>query len=158
MAKLVDQEGDWARNGGPAEAQRLCVLKFGSSVLGAEGDYPAVALEIYRHVRAGEKVVAVVSALAGQTDALLDQAARVGPGAPDALVARLARVGELQSAALMALALSRVGVRACTMDPDEMGLVAEGDPLDSNLTGLDAAAGGGELAAPDGGGGPRFPP
>jgi homoserine dehydrogenase len=131
------------------EVGRLCVLKFGSSVLGTEEDYPAVALEIYRHVRDGEKVVAVVSALAGQTDALLDLAARVGPGAPDALVARLARVGELQSAALMALALSRVGVRACTMDPDEMGLVAEGDPLDSNLIGLDSEAVWAKLAAHD---------
>ncbi|PSJ36738.1 homoserine dehydrogenase [Allosphingosinicella deserti] len=125
-----DQAGD----------KRLCVLKFGSSVLGTEADYPAVALEIYRHVRDGEKVVAVVSALAGQTDSLLDQAERVGGAAPDGLVARLARVGELHSAALMALALSKVGVRACTMDPDEMGLVAEGDPLDSNLVALDSAA------------------
>jgi homoserine dehydrogenase len=131
------------------EAQRLCVLKFGSSVLEREEDYPAVALEIYRHVREGEKVVAVVSALAGQTDALLDQAERVGGSAPDGLIARLARVGELHSAALMALALSRVGVRACTLDPDEMGLVAEGDPLDSNLTGLDAGAVQAKLAAHD---------
>lgn len=130
-------------------AQRLCILKFGSSVLGTEADYPEVALEVYRHVRAGEKVVAVVSALAGKTDALLEQAERVGGGAPDALVARLARVGELHSAALMALALSRVGVRSCTMDPHEMGLLAEGDPLDSDLTGLDAAAMWAKLAAHD---------
>ena len=124
----------------PANAKRLCVLKFGSSVLGVETDYPAAALEVYRHVRDGEKVVAVVSALAGETDALLDQAARVGGEAPDGLVARLARVGELQSAALMALALSRLGMRACAMDPHEMGLVAEGEPLDSNLTTLNFAA------------------
>lgn len=124
-----------------APAKRLCVLKFGSSVLGREEDYPGVALEIYRHVREGEKVVAVVSALAGQTDALFDQAGRVGgEAAPDALVARLARVGELHSAACMALALAKVGVKAATMDPDEMGLAAEGEPLDSNLTGLDAGA------------------
>jgi len=122
------------------DGKRLCVLKFGSSVLEREGDYAAVALEIYRHVRDGEKVVAVVSALAGQTDALLEQAERVGGSAPDALVARLARVGELHSAALMALALSRVGVRACTLDPGEIGLIAEDDPLDSNLVGLDVAA------------------
>ena len=123
------------------DGNRLCVLKFGSSVLEREEDYPKVALEIYRHVRDGEKVVAVVSALAGQTDALLDQAERVGGGAaPEALVARLARVGELHSAALLALALSRVGVRACSLDPREMGLVAEGSPLDSDLVGLDAEA------------------
>ena len=120
---------------------RLCVLKFGSSVLDREEDYPKVALEIYRHIRDGEKVVAVVSALAGGTDSLLNQAHRVGgDGAPDALVARVARVGELHSAALLALALSKVGLRSCTLDPHEMGLMAEGTALDSNLVDLDAAA------------------
>jgi homoserine dehydrogenase len=126
---------------GEVPAERLCVLKFGSSVLGREEDYPKVVEEVYRHVREGEKVVAVVSALAGETDALLDQARRVGgEGAPAALVARLARVGELQSAALMALALSKAGLRAATLDPHEMGLVAEGSPLDSDLVALDADA------------------
>jgi homoserine dehydrogenase len=56
--------------GGEVVAKRLCVLKFGSSVLEREEDYPKVVHEIYRHVRDGEKVVAVVSALAGETDAL----------------------------------------------------------------------------------------
>ena len=126
---------------GEVPAERLCVLKFGSSVLGREEDYPKVVEEVYRHVREGEKVVAVVSALAGETDALLEQARRVGgEGAPAALVARLARVGELQSAALMALALSKAGLRAATLDPHEMGLVAEGSPLDSDLVALDADA------------------
>ena len=124
-----------------APAKRLCVLKFGSSVLEREEDYPKVVHEIYRHVRNGEKVVAVVSALAGETDALLAQARRVGGDkAPDALVARLARVGELQSAALMALALSKAGLRSWTLDPQEMALNAVGSPLDSNLTGVDAEA------------------
>lgn len=120
---------------------RLCVLKFGSSVLAEESDFPKVVHEIYRHVRDGEKVVAVVSALAGQTDALLNQARRVGrSNAPDALVARVARVGELHSAALLALSLARFGLRATTLDPHEMGLVAEGRALDSNLVDVDASA------------------
>ena len=115
----------------PVPAQpKLCVLKFGSSVLEHEADYRTAAQEVYRHVRDGEKIVAVVSALAGETDFLLEQAALVGGDAPPALVARLARVGELRSAALMALALCRMGVRACALDPHEMKLEAEGDPLD----------------------------
>ena len=138
MASRGNDEADADRE---VVAKRLCVLKFGSSVLEREEDYPKVVHEIYRHVRDGEKVVAVVSALAGETDALLLQAERVGGGtAPAALVARLARVGELQSAALMALALSKVGLRACTLDPHEMGLIAEGSPLDSNLAEVDAGA------------------
>ena len=128
--------------------KRLCVLKFGSSVLETEGDYAAVANECYRHVRDGEKVVAVVSALAGETDALLNQGMRLG-GEQPLLLARVARTGELHSAALLTLALGQIGVRACTMDPHEMGLLAEGDPLDSTLTDLDADAVLAKLASHD---------
>ena len=117
------------------------MLKFGSSVLERQEDYRTAAQEVYRHVRDGEKIVAVVSALAGETDCLLAQAGVVGGDAPPALVARLARVGELRSAALMALALCRMGMRACALDPHEMGLVATGDPLDSDLCELDADGG-----------------
>lgn len=139
MDRVVDNLEE--AGAGDAAPKRLCILKFGSSVLDREEDYPKVVQEIYRHVRDGEKVVAVVSALAGETDALLAQAIRVGGGAaPDALVARLARVGELQSAALMALALSKAGLRAWTLDPHEMALTADGSPLDSNLSGVDAEA------------------
>lgn len=112
----------------------LCVLKFGSSVLRDEKAMSKAVQEIYGHVRHGEKVVAVVSALAGETDALFVQAERVGgQGAPAPLVARLVRVGELRAAALLALAVAQVGLRVSTLDPHEMGLVAEGDTLDSNL-------------------------
>ena len=129
-----------AGEGSPEAKHRLCVLKFGSSVLECEADYRTAAQEVYRHIRDGEKIVAVVSALAGETDFLLGQAGTVGGEAAPALVARLARVGELRSAALMALALCRMGVRTCTLDPHEMGLEAEGEPLDSDLCGMDAEA------------------
>lgn len=131
------------------EVHRLCVLKFGSSVLVCEDDYRTAAQEVYRHVRDGEKIVAVVSALAGETDFLLEQAATVGGEAPPALVARLARLGELRSAALMALALCRMGVRACALDPHEMKLEAVGDPLDSDLCGLEAKVVLGKFASHD---------
>ena len=140
MAKAVAKEER------TEEGASLCVLKFGSSVLEREDDYRTAAQEVYRHVRAGEKIVAVVSALAGETDFLLEQAESVGGEAPAALVARLARVGELRSAALMALALCRMGVRACALDPHEMKLEAVGDPLDSDLCSLDAQVVLGKLA------------
>jgi homoserine dehydrogenase len=120
--------------------QPLCVLKFGSSVLAGEGDYRTAAQEIYRHIRAGEKIVAVVSALHGETDQLLAQAARVGGDPADSFVARLVRIGELRSAALLGLALERMGVRAATLDPHEAGLRARGEALDADLIDLDVAA------------------
>tara|TARA_R110000868_G_scaffold92734_1_gene257177 strand:- start:5754 stop:7544 length:1791 start_codon:yes stop_codon:yes gene_type:complete len=115
-----------------------CVLKFGSSVLHSPDDYARAAHEIYRHTRAGEKVVAVVSALDGETDALFETGSSVGQNSNDALMARLVRCGELKSAALMGLALQRAGVSVAVLDPHEMSLQADGPALDANLTGLDA--------------------
>ena len=82
----------------------LHVLKFGSSVLRTAADLPIVAGELYRQRRAGRRIVAVVSALAGETDRLLAQAAGVtGPvdcaGIPD-----LVSLGEERTAALLRLA------------------------------------------------------
>ncbi len=117
------------------------VLKFGSSVLKRIDDFHAAAQEVYRHVRAGERVIVVVSALEGETDALFAQAeAAGGAAAPDPLVARLVRVGELRSAALMGLALARIGVRVKTLDPHEIELKAGGEALDSALEHVDENA------------------
>lgn len=121
----------------PACRHRICVLKFGSSVLFSPADYSRAAHEIYRHTRNGEKVVAVVSALDGETDELFGLSDTVG-AQHEALTARLVRCGELKSAALMGLALDRAGIPVNVLDPHEMDLTAAGSPLDANLTGLDA--------------------
>jgi len=112
----------------------LCVLKFGGSVLMTETDYRGAAIEVYRRIRAREKVIVIVSALAGETDSLLTLA---GPDACPAISARLLRLGEYRSAALMGLMLSRVGVRVRVLDPHEIGLEAAGEPLDAQLCALD---------------------
>jgi homoserine dehydrogenase len=137
-ARAAEEDGAAAR--GSEAPGPVVVLKFGSSVLAEEKDFHEAAQEIYRHVRGGEKVVALVSALAGETDALLAQAARVGPASAEPHVARLARIGELRSAALLALALARIGLRADTVDPHEIGLVATGPALDGGLERLDVPA------------------
>ena len=51
-------------------ARRLTVLKFGGSVLGTEKDLPRAISEVYRWVRANDKVVVVASAYYGTTDRL----------------------------------------------------------------------------------------
>ena len=53
----------------------VVVLKFGSSILRSPAEAPLVASAVYGHVRAGRKVVAVVSAFGGATDRLLDACA-----------------------------------------------------------------------------------
>lgn len=113
------------------------VLKFGGSVLRADGDIAAVVHEIYRWVRSGHKVVAVVSAIEGQTDALLDRAAQYGPGASEHATALLLATGELQSAALLGLALGRAGIDASVLPPSAINLRTLGETLDAEPVSLD---------------------
>src|SRR5581483_7047327 len=109
----------------------IVVLKFGSSVLRGEHDLWPVVHEIYRWVREGKHVVAVVSAFAGETDRLLTHAARYGRCSnPDAL-ARLVAIGEQTSAALLGLALDRAGIPAQVLDAAQIGFVAHGPILDA---------------------------
>jgi len=59
-------------------APALVVLKFGSSVLRSEADLPRVADEIKRHVDAGSRIVAVVSAIGKSTEVLIRRACALG--------------------------------------------------------------------------------
>jgi homoserine dehydrogenase len=108
----------------------IVVLKFGSSVLREENDLWPVVHEIYRRLREGKHVVAIVSAFAGETDRLLAHAERYGRCSnPDAL-ARLVATGEESSAALLGLALDRAGLPAHVLDAAQIGLIAHGSTLD----------------------------
>jgi homoserine dehydrogenase len=109
----------------------IAVLKFGSSVLRDEQDVALAVHEIYRQLREGKRVVAVVSALGKTTDRLLAQAQSLcGQPEPAGLAALLA-TGEATSAALLSLALDRAGVPAALLDPWRVGLRTEGPLLDA---------------------------
>ena len=104
----------------------VTVLKLGGSVLTNAGAYQRAAafvrsLTIDRHAR----VVAVVSAALGHTDALLAEARQLTE-APDAdVLALLWSTGELRSVALLAFALQTAGVRASAMNVHECGIRTE---------------------------------
>ncbi len=110
----------------------LTVLKFGSSVLGTEKDYAAAVAGIQRHLRRGERVLAVVSALKGATDRLLADAHYFGPEPEPAATASLLATGETASAARLALALDAGGIEAVLLDPGGIGLMAQGPLLDAD--------------------------
>lgn len=112
-----------------APASEVVVLKFGSSILRDQSCAPAVASELYGHVRAGRKVVAVVSALGGHTDRLLADARALGLDHENDLLPAYVAQGEEQAAALVAIACDRIGLDACALSVRELGIVAEG-PLE----------------------------
>jgi homoserine dehydrogenase len=116
----------------------IVVLKFGSSVLSADPDFAEAVHEIYRFVRQGFRVVAVASAVGTTTERLLARARAVSDRPSCQALATLLATGEIASASLLAIALDRAGVPGTLLDPGEIGLRAEGHPLESEPCGMDA--------------------
>lgn len=110
----------------------IVVLKFGSSVLRTRDDLYDVVTEIYRHVREGRKVVAVVSAFAGETDVLIAEAAAVGAGPSSRHAPRLVSLGEERSAALLAIACEATGLEARILGARILSLKAGGPVNDAH--------------------------
>jgi homoserine dehydrogenase len=119
-----------------AAAAEVVVLKFGSSILRSPAEAPLVASAVYGHVRAGRKVVAVVSAFGGATDQMLGEARALGLAHSNDLLPGYVALGEEKSAALVAIACDRIGLDACALSVRELGIVAEGEPEHSRPCGL----------------------
>ncbi|MBC6981716.1 homoserine dehydrogenase [Caulobacter sp. 17J80-11] len=115
----------------------VIVLKFGGSVLRGEESVASAVSEIYRYVRQGSAVVAVVSAFHGETDRLLRHAATYGAAQRGRATPYLVALGETRSAALLALAAERVGLQTRLRPPHEIGLRAGGDRHDASPVDVD---------------------
>lgn len=118
--------------------RRISVLKIGGSVLTGRLAYRRVATFIGERLCAhpGERLVAVVSAQNGTTDALLARARDIAADPDPATVDLLWSTGETESAALLALSLQAHGVRATAANIHQTGLVEpdlEGSPGRSAL-------------------------
>ena len=116
----------------------VVVLNFGQSVLRSLDDYTRAAEEIYRHYRRGRNVVAVTSAQGDQSDMLMAEARRIGPGEAAKNLGELLQLGERRSAALLSLALERIGVGAFVRQARDLGLKAKsGEGGQGELTEMD---------------------
>ncbi len=109
----------------------IVVVKFGSSVLTSTDDIANVVHEIYRHVRQGNRVIAIVSAIGDSTDVLFEEAHQCG-GSPKAeLLANHVALGEQDSASRIALALDRAGIACAAESPHTLALRTEGPILNA---------------------------
>jgi homoserine dehydrogenase len=115
----------------------VSVLKFGSSVLRGDAGLRAAVAEIYREVRSGYRVLAVVSALPGVTDALTESAASRFESPDPSCLARLLATGESASAALLGMALDEAGIPVSVIDPRDVDLTVSGPSLDAEPVALD---------------------
>ncbi len=114
----------------------VIVINFGHSVLRSLEDYTNAASEIYRHYRQGNNVVAVTSAQGDQTDVLMAEARRIGPDGTAKNLPELIQLGERRSAALLALALERIGAPAFVRQARDLGLKAAGPHTEAELVDL----------------------
>jgi len=94
----------------------VTVIKIGGSCLASHAELRKVAGRMALRIAAGEKLVLVVSALKGVTDALLREAGERGIRHPADLDAHVAK-GEAESAHLLAEELCALGVRAEAVAP-----------------------------------------
>lgn len=112
----------------------IVVQKYGGSVLVNEAAYERAARHVKHTVKQGRRVVAVVSALKGQTDELLNRSKRVNPEPVPEAVDLLLASGELQSAALLAMALRKLGVNAEALNPWQLGVHTDSSHGDARIT------------------------
>jgi aspartate kinase len=103
----------------------LVVQKYGgSSVADAEG-IKRVAKRIVATKRDGNRVVVVVSAMGDTTDDLLDLANQVTPAPPKRELDMLLTSGERISMALLAMAISDLGLEARSFTGSQAGVITD---------------------------------
>jgi aspartate kinase len=90
----------------------LVVQKYGGTSVGSVERIQAVAQRVAASRRAGHRVAVVVSAMAGETNRLLEMAHRFAPQPADREVDVLLATGEQETAALLAIALHEQGAAA----------------------------------------------
>ena len=114
----------------------LMVVKFGGSSLADAGRIQNAAKRIAAHVEAGHKIVAVVSAQGDTTDEMIAKAAQIHTGPSKREMDAYLAAGEQMSAALMAMALQKMGLPAVSLTGMQAGLMTDGVHGDARVLGL----------------------
>jgi aspartate kinase len=107
-----------------AKREGLAVIKIGGSILTSSRAYRRAAIFIRNRHRAslGERLVVVVSAQEGTTDALERTARKIANPPNPAALDLLWATGELRSVSLLALHLQALGISAAALNIHEAGL------------------------------------
>ena len=99
----------------------LIVQKFGGTSVGDLEKIKGVAGRIAKYVKNGHKVIAVASAMSGETNRLLSLGFDISDGEPDLReMDSLVASGEQVSTSLIALALKNRGIKASSLLADQV--------------------------------------
>ncbi len=117
----------------------LLVQKYGGSSLADAERVRSVAQRIKRTADAGNRVVAVVSAMGDTTDELIALAGSVAPDPDPRELDLLLSTGELVSCTLVAMALHALGADAISMGGGDAGVRTDAAHGRASIVGLDPA-------------------
>jgi aspartate kinase len=104
----------------------LIVQKYGGTSVGNPERIKNVARRVFATQQAGNKVVAVVSAMSGVTDDLIKKAKEVSPEPNEREMDMLLATGEQTTIALLAMALHGLGAKAVSLTGAQAGIVTDG--------------------------------
>src|SRR5271155_5436119 len=104
----------------------LIVQKYGGTSVGTPERILEVARRIVRTQQAGNRVVAVVSAMSGVTDNLIKLARQVAPHPAEREMDVLLATGEQTTIALTAMAINGLGGQATSLTGAQAGIVTDG--------------------------------
>lgn len=99
--------------------------KYGGSSVGSIDRIKEVAGRVARTAEAGNKVVVVVSAMAGETDKLIDFARQLSPKPSEREMDILLSSGERVTSALTAMAVESSGHKAMAMTGRQAGIITD---------------------------------
>jgi aspartate kinase len=122
----------------PLTSGSVAVIKIGGSILTSARAYRRAAAFVCSRHRTSpeERLVVVVSAQEGTTDALEELAAKIVPLPRPAALDLLWSTGELRSVALLTLHLQAIGVHATGLNIHEAGLVVPGSGSNTSAGGV----------------------
>lgn len=115
----------------------LIVCKFGGSSVASIDKINNVALRVKSLQDEGYGVVVVVSAMGDTTDELLELAAGIGSNLNLREMDALLATGEQQSAALLALALNKMGYKAISLTGWQAGIKSDCNHSKAKISGMD---------------------
>lgn len=103
----------------------VIVQKYGGTSVGTPERIRAVAERLVSASEAGNRLVAVVSAMGDVTDELVSLAAQINPEPPEREMDMLLATGEQVSIALLAMAIHALGHEAISFTGPQVGIVTD---------------------------------
>ena len=115
----------------------LIVQKYGGTSVGSIDKIKTIADKIAHTHKAGKDLVVVVSAMAGETDRLLNMARQISQDLDRREIDLLLSSGERVSSALLTLALHDLGCPAISLTGRQMGMLTDNSHTRARIKQID---------------------